>query len=398
MQTIDLQQSSTSGNESNGHCPDESQYKYLVYSTVYSIVFVVGFISNTLALFVFHRIAKSRNASTVYLMNLAVADLLFVFSLPLRVVYYARKGDWPFRDFLCRISTYTFYVSMYCSILFLTCLSISRYLSMAHYTRHQRVFTFKRCIIVCIVIWLFVSVSTAPFLLAGSQTFEGKVKCFDPVHAASWNRIAKMNYFALTVGFLVPFAIILVCYSLMIKHLMRISWQSRQVKRDLAMIVLVLGVFFLCFLPYHIQRTVHLHFLVLHPPIDCKLEHILRKSVVATLCLAVANSCFDPLLYIFVGQGFRTFVKVWLKRKEPSTSYSSSSSKLCVSVSFVQQGRKLESAIAAQLKLKEALPNAGDQGAMDGTDSEKSGLLHPELSTVTSQPPPPTLPTSPLLD
>ncbi|XP_048460616.1 cysteinyl leukotriene receptor 1-like [Rhincodon typus] len=323
-------------------CPEDHKYKYMVYSSVYSVVFVIGLLSNMLALFVFYRIAKSKNSSTVYLMNLAVADLLFVFSLPLRIVYYLRNGDWPFRDFLCRVSTYTFYVSMYCSIFFLTCLSISRFLSTVHHIRHQRIFTFRRCIIACIIIWLFVGVATAPFLLSGSQPYHDKIKCFEPMFSVSWTRIAKMNYFALTVGFLIPFAIILICYSLMIKYLMGVSWQSRRIKRDIAMIVLVLGVFLICFLPYHVQRTVHLHHLVHHHN-DCELENILRRSVVATLCLAVANSCFDPLLYIFVGQGFRTFVRAWLKRKESNVSYSSSSSKLFVSAAFIQQGRMLES-------------------------------------------------------
>ncbi|XP_048398223.1 cysteinyl leukotriene receptor 1-like [Stegostoma tigrinum] len=323
-------------------CPENHEYKYMVYSTVYSVVFVVGLLSNLSALFVFYRIAKSKNSSTVYLMNLAVADLLFVLSLPLRIVYYLRKGDWPFRDFLCRVSTYTFYVSMYCSIFFLTCLSISRFLATVHHIRHQRMFTFRRCIIACIIIWLFVGVATAPFLLSESQPYHGKIKCFEPVFVVSWTRIAKMNYFALTVGFLIPFVIILICYCLMIKYLMGVSWQSRRIKRDIAMIVLVLAVFLICFLPYHVQRTVHLHYLVHHHN-DCELENILRKSVVATLCLAVANSCFDPLLYIFVGQGFRTFVRAWLKRKESNVSYSSSSSKLFVSAAFIQQGRMLES-------------------------------------------------------
>ncbi|XP_078420413.1 cysteinyl leukotriene receptor 1-like [Cetorhinus maximus] len=362
-------ESSTMTNTShmNGSvCLENEEYKYWVYSTVYSMVFVVGLLSNTLALFVFYRIAKSKNASTVYLMNLAVADLLFVLSLPLRIVYYLRNGDWPFQDFLCRLSTYTFYVSMYCSILFLTCLSISRYLSLVHHTRHQRIFTFRRCIIACIAIWLFVAVSAAPFLNAGSQAFHGKIKCFEPVLKVSWTRIAKMNYFALAIGFLVPFMTILVCYSLMIKSLMRSSWQSRRVKRDVAMIVLVLGVFLLCFLPYHVQRTVHLHILV-HHRTNCDLENVLRKSVVATLCLAVANSCFDPLLYIFVGQGFRTFVKVWLKKKESNVSHSSSSSKLFVSVAFVQQGRKLEALSAGTSKEAEAWLSGADRGEQNGT-------------------------------
>ncbi|GCC30340.1 cysteinyl leukotriene receptor 1-like [Chiloscyllium punctatum] len=340
-------------------CPENHGYKYMVYSTVYSGVFVIGLLSNMLALFVFYRIAKSKNSSTVYLMNLAIADLLFVLSLPLRIVYYLREGDWPFRDFLCRVSTYTFYVSMYCSIFFLTCLSISRFLSTVHHMRHQRIFTFRRCIIACVIIWLFVGVAAAPFLLSGSEAHHGKIKCFEPVIAKSWTRIAKMNYFALTVGFLIPFTIILICYSLMIKYLMGVSWQSRRIKRDIAMIVLVLCVFFICFLPYHMQRTVHLYYLVHHHS-DCELENILRKSVVATLCLAVANSCFDPLLYIFVGQGFKTFVRAWLKRKESNVSYSSSSSKLFISAAFIQQGRMLESS-AEPIKPTQTLLCEGDE-------------------------------------
>ncbi|XP_069753566.1 cysteinyl leukotriene receptor 1-like isoform X2 [Narcine bancroftii] len=321
-------------------CPSDD-YKNIFYPVVYSFVCVIGLTSNMVALFVFCRIAKRKNQSTVYLMNLAIADFLFGLSLPLRVVYYLRKGDWPFGDFLCRISSYIFYVSMYCSILFLTCLSVSRYLSLVHFGKHQKGFTFRRCIIACISVWLFVLVAAAPFLLTGSQLFNGKVKCFESMNATSGIRIMKMNYFALIVGFLLPFTTILTCYLLMIKHLVRLSRKSKRIKRDVAMTILVLGVFLICFLPYHVQRTVHLHFLVHHRD-NCHLENVLRKSVVATLCLAVANSCFDPLLYIFVGPGFKTFIKMKLKKKEVDPIYSSSTSMLAVSLAFIQHSREME--------------------------------------------------------
>ncbi|XP_055501723.1 cysteinyl leukotriene receptor 1-like [Leucoraja erinacea] len=342
------QASMANTSHANTSCNYKDQYKYMIYSAVYSLVFVIGLFSNILALFVFCRIAKRRNASTIYLMNLAIADLLFCLSLPLRVVYYLREGNWPFGDFLCRISSYVFYVSMYCSIFFLTCLSVSRYLSLVHHAAHQRVFTFRRCIIACVSVWLFVLVTTAPFLLNGSHQLKGKVKCFEPVHVDSWTRIVQLNYFALIVGLLLPLTIIVICYVLMIRHLVRFDCKSKRVKRDVAMTILVLGVFFICFLPYHVQRTAHLHFLVHHPN-NCVLENILRKTVVATLCLAVANSCFDPLLYIFVGQGFRTFIKMWLRKKEVDPAYNNSSSMLAISLAFIQQSRELEMSTLAPL-------------------------------------------------
>ncbi|XP_078266022.1 cysteinyl leukotriene receptor 1-like [Rhinoraja longicauda] len=341
-------------------CQSNDQYKYMVYSAVYSLVFVIGLFSNILALFVFCRIAKRKNASTVYLMNLAIADLLFCLSLPLRVVYYLRQGNWPFGDFLCRISSYFFYVSMYCSIFFLTCLSVSRYLSLVHQAMHQSVLTFRRCIIACVSVWLFVLASSAPFLLNGSQPFNGKVKCFEPVHVDSWTRIVQLNYFALIVGLLLPLTVIVICYVLMIRHLVRFDCKSKRVKRDVAMTILVLGVFFICFLPYHIQRTVHLHFLVHHPD-NCDLENILRRSVVATLCLAVANSCFDPLLYIFVGQGFRTFIKMWLRNKEVDPAYNTSSSTFAISLAYIQQSRELEMSTLAPLQPEPTMGTAEAQ-------------------------------------
>ncbi|XP_007900675.2 cysteinyl leukotriene receptor 1 [Callorhinchus milii] len=322
-------------------CLVSDEYKYSVYSIVYSIVFAVGFISNLLALYIFCWVTRNKNASTVYLINLAVADLLFALSLPLRVTYYLNGLHWPFGDVMCRLSSYIFYLSMYCSIFFLTCLSVSRYLSIAQYFKLQRLFTFRRCTLTCACIWLFVSVTSSPFLLSGTHVIDGKVKCFQPITMSNWIRIANLNYLALVIGFLLPFATILVCYTLMIKHIMRTSWSRKKVRRDVATIVLVLGVFLICFLPYHIQRTVHLHFLV-HHHTNCDLENTLRKSVVATLCLATANSCFDPLLYIFVGQGFKKFVRTRFMKINPNMVSSSSSTKINTSELYSPQARDLE--------------------------------------------------------
>ncbi|CAB1324766.1 unnamed protein product [Coregonus sp. 'balchen'] len=62
--------------------------------------------------------------------------------------------------------------------------------------------------------------------------------------------------------------------------------------------------FLLCFMPYHIQRSVHLSFLS-QTSTSCSELVYMQKSVVVTLCLAASNSCFDPLLYFFSGEGFR---------------------------------------------------------------------------------------------
>lgn len=81
------------------------------------LMLVVGVVLNSLALYVFCGPSKSSSASVVYTINLAVADLLVALSLPARIALYHSGG----RCMACSyVHTFSYFVNMYCSILFLT--------------------------------------------------------------------------------------------------------------------------------------------------------------------------------------------------------------------------------------------------------------------------------------
>ena len=63
-------------------CGIDDSFKYNLYSVVYSVVFVLGLITNCAALFVFCFRMKMRNETTMFMTNLALSDLVFVFTLP----------------------------------------------------------------------------------------------------------------------------------------------------------------------------------------------------------------------------------------------------------------------------------------------------------------------------
>ncbi|OCT80883.1 cysteinyl leukotriene receptor 2 [Xenopus laevis] len=298
-----------SGNESLQCKPDES-YKYHVYTAVYSVVFIFGLIFNIAALYVFCFVCKKKGNATICLLNLAAADLTFICFLPLRISYYRNNATWIFGDALCRITTYSFYFSMYASILLLACLSGLRYSAVVF----PGSISVKTTIKLCTCVWLFSGASTSPFFLSGTQIRENATRCFEPSGQFSWTRVMYMNYFALICGFSIPFLVTVIFNGLLIRHIKQIPTEKKKIRKLSIMIVLVLSVFSFCFLPYHIQRTMHLYYLVHHPNI-CSLHAILQRSVVATLCLAVLNSCLDPLLYVFVGHGFKPWLELICKSK-----------------------------------------------------------------------------------
>ncbi|KAI6078463.1 Cysteinyl leukotriene receptor 2 [Aix galericulata] len=80
-------------------------------------------------------------------------------------------------------------------------------------------------------------------------------------------------------------------------------------KKALSTIIITLILFLLCFLPYHVLRTVHL---ILGSYSQNNLS--VHKALVVTLCLAAMNSCLDPVLYYFAAENFKARIRSLYRR------------------------------------------------------------------------------------
>ncbi|XP_038556243.1 cysteinyl leukotriene receptor 1-like [Micropterus salmoides] len=298
--------------ESNStDCPSIDDFRNQVYSTAYSLITVLGLVGNGLALVVLFRTSRQRSPFQIYMLNLAVSDLLCVMTLPLRVLYYVNKGQWNQGDFLCRISSYALYVNLYCSIYFMVVMSVTRFLAIVFPVQNMQLVTENRARLVCAGVWVFTCLSSSPFLMSG-QHFDpstNKTKCFEPPGGGrDVRKLVILNYLSLVIGFVLPFLVILVCYAGIVRVLLSRTPSARRQQgtgtRAIRMIVIVLLTFLISFMPYHVQRTIHLSSLSRND--TCSERIAIQKSVVVTLCLAASNSCFDPLLYFFSGEGFRS--------------------------------------------------------------------------------------------
>ncbi|XP_060775283.1 cysteinyl leukotriene receptor 2 isoform X3 [Neoarius graeffei] len=282
-------------------------FKYQAYTITYTIMFPVGFLANLAALFVFLRQTTKKTVNTVFMTNLAISDVCFSLTLPFRLIYYFKKCQWDFSDWLCRLCIYSFYMNLYTSVLFLTSLSVLRYLAVVHPILNKTLVTMRRAILGCFCIWVFVAILSLPFLISGSPHVNGKISCFEVKNKTNWKRIEPLNHVGLVFGFLIPFIIILGCYGCIIQRLFssRILQKRRQSQhwRSVYLIIVILSTFLLCFAPYHIVRTLHLRAAVSE---NKEQETYLLDIVVITRCMAASNCCLNPLLYYFAGENFRT--------------------------------------------------------------------------------------------
>ncbi|XP_049738324.1 C3a anaphylatoxin chemotactic receptor [Elephas maximus indicus] len=103
----------------------------------------------------------------------------------------------------------------------------------------------------------------------------------------------------LVVGFLLPFIIMVVCYTLIIFR-MRQGRFSKSRRKTLRVAMVVVVVFLVCWTPYHVVGVLSL-FIDLETPFG---EALLSWDHVS-IALASANSCFNPFLYALLGKDFR---------------------------------------------------------------------------------------------
>lgn len=121
-------------------CSIDESYKYVFLPVCYSLTFLFSLTLNSVVLLRSCRhhggccgggggnggVWRRWNTSLIYMVNLATTDLMYGLSLPFLVASYVLRDSWVFGDFMCRLVRFLFYFNLYCSIFFLTCISVHR--------------------------------------------------------------------------------------------------------------------------------------------------------------------------------------------------------------------------------------------------------------------------------
>lgn len=288
--------------------PREARVTRVFLVVVYSIVCFLGILGNGLVVVV-ATFKMKRTVNSVWFLNLAVADLLFNAFLPLHIAYAAMDYHWVFGTAMCKLSNFLLAHNMYTSVFLLTVISVDRCVAVLLPVWSQNHRSVRLAYTACVAIWALAFLLSSPSLVfRDTASRHGKTSCFNNFSLSAagssrlgsagpgWHEVVTVTRFL--CGFLVPVLSITACYLTIVRKLRRS--RLAKTKKPFKIIVTIIVTFFLCWCPYHTLHLLELHHATV-PGLVFSLGMPLATAV------AIANSCMNPILYVFMGQDFKKF-------------------------------------------------------------------------------------------
>ncbi|KAM4721721.1 urotensin-2 receptor-like [Rhinophrynus dorsalis] len=267
-----------------------------VLSAVLTTMFLLGMSGNIYVLVITVLSHKPAGYMCVHVVNLALADLLYLSTIPFVLSTYLAQ-DWYFGDVGCRVLLSMDLFTMHASIYTLTAMSLERYQAVVRPFMYRRSQGHRK--LTSLAIWLTSLFLTLPMMcmmrLQNSHYGSGKRICFP-----SWTPEAFRCY--LTVIFCTSIlgpGLILFCLYV---RLARVYWMSGQGVRPSTpklkqrvgfRIFTIILVYWACFVPFWAWQLAKFY---QNKPLGLAPAAQIYLNFGVT-CLTYTNSCINPLLY-----------------------------------------------------------------------------------------------------
>ncbi|KAK1155210.1 free fatty acid receptor 2-like [Acipenser oxyrinchus oxyrinchus] len=282
--------------------------------SVYIVTFVTGLPTNILAFYTFCMKVRRKPAPIdILLLNLTISDLIFLLFLPFWMVE-VLSGSWVLPNFLCPLSGFIFYSTIYTSTFFLMGVSVERYFGVAYPIQYKMNRKPMYAVWVSIFFWV---ISTAHCTIVyivqyqdpGNGT-QNVSSCYDEFTVKQLKILLPFRFEMCLVLFCFPFLITSFCYINFIRILTTLpNISHRRKQRAIGLALGTLLVFILCFCPYNISHVVG--FVKWESP-------AWRKDA---LLPSTFNACLDPIVFYFssseVQKSFRNCISGVLGKIQP---------------------------------------------------------------------------------
>ncbi|XP_068997926.1 P2Y purinoceptor 1 [Embiotoca jacksoni] len=271
---------------------------------VFISVFVIGLAANAWGLRSLLRNWNKLGTVNVFVLNLGLADIQYLLTLPFLIAYYFNGSKWMFGDVFCKITRFCFNLNLYGSIGFLACISVYRYLAIVHPMRAMGRITAAHSVAVSVAVWLLVSVQSLPDMLYLKTYRNATGKCYDTTSSAFVEDYLNYSLGWTLCGFGVPLLVMLGCYGHVIGVLCcRDATDPVLKQKCLKLLFVLILLFSVCYTPFHVFKNLNLWSRVLTKrkttPDWSNAVYLAHQISRGLVCL---NSALNPLVYLHVDE------------------------------------------------------------------------------------------------
>ncbi|XP_043926866.1 P2Y purinoceptor 14-like [Protopterus annectens] len=287
----------------------------------YSFLFIASFILNCMAGWVFFHLT-SKKPMVVFLKNIIVADLVMTMTFPFTILSHTQVKQ-NIHAVVCQFSAVIFYVTMYINIILLGLISLNRYVKIVRDHKHSLLNNAKFAKIASVLVWIIMFLTALPNMFLNETDLPRISRCIESksVIGVEW------HMFSVYFSILIFFATCLVMSFSYVYILRTIYYSRANTGRKLSLgkqksrrkVFYILGVFFVCFVPYNIYR-------VLYPgrkteTASCTTQNTLFFIKEGLVLLSAVNTCLDPILYFLLCKSFtrsiqKTYNRFWGENKQ----------------------------------------------------------------------------------
>lgn len=288
---------------------ERSWFKLLVWF-LYSIIFVMGVGGNAAVCYIICRRKNVKTVTNLFILNLAVSDLIFSGSIPLEFPIILNDNKWPYASFFCKIYPPVQTIALSVSIFTLTAVSIVRYQAINHPLKWQVSQCHAKYIIVGI--WLFSALLMIPHFIT--------LKIKENVCDEEWPHVSYRKTYTMILFvffYVIPLSIVGFAYAKIIKELKnKRNYQNaalneardEETAKVVRMLLKITFVFAVCNLPSQLM-WLWLDF----GNADQVFPYFWDLLAVFNIFI-FANSAANPLIYYICHDRFRDEVHAYFKR------------------------------------------------------------------------------------
>ncbi|KAK6737739.1 hypothetical protein RB195_020068 [Necator americanus] len=302
----------------------------------YSIIFIVGTIGNICTCLVVIRNKSMHTHTNVYLVSLALSDLLVLF-LGLPMEFYAVIGTsypYEFGEWICKGRAYLIEFTSYASILVICSFTVERWLAICHPLRSQFAPKISRAYMTVIIMWIISAFAALPIghiviinrlplppwgmdqpwtSLVSDDFKTVKDTEFCAMDVTEHELQKRLIYIAFLAFFMAPALLITMMYSHIAMRiasndsLLGVVKEARMKANQnvIKMLISVVVSFFLCWLPFHIQRLLSLFITDHEGNVSSAVETVASLVYFISGCCYYSNSAINPILYNLFSQKYR---------------------------------------------------------------------------------------------